>query len=125
MKRDDHIDFFVVKDEHLAIHGQLEQWARWVKVRPHGWQCSPMFRQYRSKAWQWARPEPRPATNVPEAVAMEKAVSLLPEKHREAIRWSYVFPGNPAAMARRLAVTPYGLRELVNDARSMLKNVTC
>jgi DNA-directed RNA polymerase specialized sigma24 family protein len=121
MKRD-LIDFFAVHDQHLRIHQQLEDWARWVKVRPHGWQVAPMFRQYRSKAWQWERPDLKATVNIPQAVEMEKAVSLLPEKHREAIRWVYVFSGSPVAMARRLAVTKEGLMELVHAGRTILKN---
>ena len=118
----DLIDFHLVRDEHLSVHARLEAWARWVKVRPHGWQVAPMFRQYRSKAWQWHRPEPQAQVNIPEAVAMEKAVSLLPEKHREAIRWSYVFSGNPAGMAAKLAVSKQGLLDLVGEGRTMLRN---
>lgn len=121
MKRE-HIDFFLVADGHLAIHERLQAWARWVKVRPFGWQVAPMFRQYRSKSWQWERPEPRPSVNLPEAVEMEKAVSLLPEKHREAIRWNYVYCSGPLSMARHLGVTKQGLCELVSAGRSMLKN---
>jgi DNA-directed RNA polymerase specialized sigma24 family protein len=122
MRREDHVDYFLVRDEHMEIHGRLEAWARWVRVRPHGWQTAPMFRQYRSKAWQWERPNPKPTTNTLEAVAMEKAVSQLPEKHREAIRWAYVFAGSPIATARRLAVTKAGLLELIHAARTMLGN---
>jgi DNA-directed RNA polymerase specialized sigma24 family protein len=121
MKRDA-IDFHLVADQHLAIHERLESWARWVKVRPHGWQCSPMFRQYRSKAWQWERPDVKASTNIPEAVEMEKAVSLLPEKHREAIRFAYVWCGSPVAMAKRLGVTKHGLLELIHAGRTMLVN---
>jgi DNA-directed RNA polymerase specialized sigma24 family protein len=122
MKREEHVDFHLVADQHLAINERLESWARWVKVRPHGWQCSPMFRQYRSKAFQWHAPEIRPVTNIPEAVEMEKAVSLLPEKHREAIRFAYVWCGSPVAMARRLGVSKQGLLELIHAGRTMLTN---
>lgn len=121
MRRDD-VDFFVVRDDHLAIHGRLEAWARWVSVRPHGWQVQPMFRQYRSHAWQWNRPEPRPTINLLEAVTMEKAVAQLPEKHREAIRWVYVACNNPGSMARRLGVSKGGLMDLVHAGRTMLLN---
>lgn len=121
MKRDD-IDFHLVKDEHLAIHAELENWSRWVRVRPVGWQVSPMFRMYRSNAWQWSRPEIRVEIDVPGAVAMEKAVSLLPEKHRTAIRWSYVLCGHPARMARDLGVSKQGLCDLIAAGRTMLKN---
>jgi DNA-directed RNA polymerase specialized sigma24 family protein len=122
MMRDDHIDFFVVQDGHLSVHRRLEAWASWVRVRPHGWQVAPMFRQYRSKAFQWHVPELREPLNIPEAVEMEKAVSQLPEKHREAIRWVYVFGGGPLVMARKLAVTKRGLMDLVHGGRAMLKN---
>jgi DNA-directed RNA polymerase specialized sigma24 family protein len=122
MKRDEHVDYFIVQDGHLAIHRRLEAWASWVRVRPHGWQVAPMFRQYRSNAWQWERPELKASVNIPEAVEMEKAVSQLPEKHREAIRWVYVFGGGPLVMARKLAVTKHGLMDLVHGGRAMLKN---
>lgn len=121
MKRDA-VDYFLVRDEHLEVHARLEAWARWVRVRPHGWQIAPMFRQYRSKSWQWERPEPRESVNVPEAVEMEKAVSLLPEKHRTAIRFVYVFCGGPGKVCRDLGVSKQGLLDLVHGGRTMLKN---
>lgn len=122
MRRDDVVDFFVIAPQHEAIDERLRAWAAWVRVRPHGWQVAPMFRQYRSKSWQWEMPEVKAALNIPEAVEMEKAVSLLPEKHREAIRWVYVFGGGPVAMARKLAVTGQGLMDLIHSGRTMLKN---
>lgn len=121
MKRDD-IDFHAVQDSHLAIHARLEAWARWVRVRPHGWQVAPMFRQYRSHSWQWERPEVHAKTNIPEALEMEKLVSLLPEKNREAIRWAYVWCGGPVVMARKLGVSKEGLADLVRVGRTMLNN---
>lgn len=122
MKREEWVDYFAVADGHLAIHARLEQWARWVRVRPHGWQTAPMFRQYRSHAWQWETPEVRAAVNTLDAVAMERAVSALPQKNRDAIRWCYVLTGNPLAMARRLGVSRAGLMELVESGRTMLVN---
>lgn len=122
MKREEFVDYFVVQDGHLAIHARLNEWASWVRVRPHGWQVAPMFKQYRSKSWQWEMPVVRADVNVPEAVEMEKAVSLLPEKHREAIRWAYVWCGAPGAMSRRLGVSKQGLCDLIAAGRTMLVN---
>jgi DNA-directed RNA polymerase specialized sigma24 family protein len=122
MRRDEHVDFFLVRDDHLAIHRRLEEWARWVRVRPHGWQVAPMFRQFRSNWRQWHEPVVHAQTNVPDALEIERIISVLPEKHRTALRWSYCFPGNPAAMARKLAVNLQGLRELVEQGRSMVRN---
>lgn len=122
MRRDDWVDFHAVPDGQLAIHQALENWSRWVRVRPHGWQISPMFAQYRSNWRQWHVPVIRESMNIPEAVEMEKAVSQLPEKHRHAARWAYVFCGKPQRMARFLGVSNEGLRELVVQARTMLRN---
>jgi hypothetical protein len=122
VRRDDFVDFFLVAPQHEAVDERLRAWAAWVRVRPHGWQVAPMFRQYRSNAWQWERPELKASINIPEAVEMEKAVSLLPEKHREAIRWVYVWRDSPVATAKRLAVTKQGLLDLIHAGRAMLKN---
>jgi hypothetical protein len=122
MRREEHVDYFLVKDEHVAIHARLEAWARWVKVRPFGWQTAPMFRQAKSNSFQWHAPQPRTEHNIPEAVETEKAVSLLPVKEREALRWCYVAPTHPRSTARRLAVSLEGLRDLVERGRIMLIN---
>lgn len=116
------VDFHYVSDAHLEIDAQLVQWARWVRVKPSGWQTHPMFKQYRSHHWQWHEPVYQPPMNTLEAHETEKAVSKLPDKHREAIRWHYVFQNNPIQMARRLAVTKQGLLDLVVDGRQMLVN---
>jgi DNA-directed RNA polymerase specialized sigma24 family protein len=122
MKRDEHVDYFIVQDGHLAIHRRLEAWASWVRVRPHGWQVAPMFRQAQSNWRQWHAPELRVQPNIPEAVEMEKAVSLLPDKQRTAVRWAYVLCDNPGRMAQKLGVNRQGLYDLVSQARTMLKN---
>jgi hypothetical protein len=122
MRRDDFIDYHLVADRHLAIHAELENWARWVRPRAQGWHVSPMFRQYRSHAWQWETPAVRVDPNMPRAVDMEKAVSGLPEKERFAIRWSYVFQGHPSAVARHLGVSKQGLCDLIATGRTMLIN---
>jgi len=53
---------------------------------------------------------------------MEKAVYALPEKHREAVRWWYVYRRDPVAMARKLGVSKQGLADLVEAGRTMLNN---
>lgn len=123
MRREEHVDYHLVADHHLGIHARLEAWARWVRVRPHGWQMQPMFKQYRSKR-QWDEPfsANRSPINLVEAVEMEKAVSALPAKHRDAIRWAYVWQLSPIAEARRLGVSKQGLLELIQAGRAMLIN---
>jgi DNA-directed RNA polymerase specialized sigma24 family protein len=116
------VDFNHVATEHEAIHARLENWRRWVTVRHHGWATAPMFRMYQSNARQWHAPVIQTPVDTLDAVLVEKAVAALPEKHRAAVRWSYVHAGNPVAMARSLGVSKQGLADLVTDGRSMLQN---
>lgn len=118
----DYVDFCYVPQHQEAMHARLGNWARWVRIRPHGWQTAPMFRMYISKARQWETPALHEPLDTLDAMAIEKAVSQLPSKHREATRWSYVFRGNPARVASSLGVNKQGLLELVCDARNMVKN---
>lgn len=116
------VDFNHVATEHEAIHARLENWRRWVTVRPHGWATAPMFRMYQSKARQWHAPVIQTPVDTLDAVLVEKAVAALPEKHRAAVRWWYVYRRNPAAMARSLGVSKQGLADLVDAGRTMLQN---
>ncbi len=122
MRTKETVDYCYVNPEHEAIHARLLNWARWVRVRPHGWQTHPMFRMYQSKARQWEAPVIQNPVDTLDAVLVEKAVALLPVKHREAIRWSYVYGRDPVAMARTLGVGKQGLADLVGSGRTMLQN---
>lgn len=123
MRRDD-IDLHLVAPQHIEIHSRLEAWGRWIVDRPRGWGVQPMFRQYRSGAWQWHAPsETRPQGSPKDHLAVERAVAGLPEKHRDAIRWCYVWPWLPvSAMRRHLGVTKDSLAQLIKDGRSMVVN---
>lgn len=116
------VDYNHIATHHEAIHARLVNWERWVRVRPHGWFTHPMWRNYRTSR-QW---EVSPYIGVPvntiDAALMEKAVYALPEKHREAVRWWYVYRRDPAAMARNLGVSKQGLADLVEAGRTMLAN---
>lgn len=122
MRVQETVDYCHVHPEHEGIHTRLENWSRWVRVRPHGWQTHPMWKKaLTSKQWDAAPHIPIPV-NTLDAVAVEKAVSDLPVKQREAVRWSYVYGRDPMGMARQLAVSKQGLADLVTDGRTMLKN---
>ena len=116
------IDFDYVPSNQHDADKRLVNWARWVTVRPHGWHTAPMFRMYQSKARQWHAPVIQTPVDTLDAVLVEKAVAALPEKHRAAVRWSYVHCGNPVAMARTLGVSKQGLADLVEAGRAMLQN---
>jgi len=121
MKRE-HTEFSYVPARHDAINIRLEQWAQWVRVSvPRS--VHPMFRQYRSHAWQWHMPEVRAQLNTLECHETERAVCKLPDKHRTALRWAYVWPWVPVqAVRRELAVTKADLATLISNGRDMLVN---
>ena len=122
MRIQETVDYNHIKPEHEAIHARLVNWERWVLARPHGWFTHPMWRNSRTSR-QW---EVSPYIGVPvntiDAALMEKAVYALPEKHREAVRWWYVYRRDPVAMARALGVSKQGLADLVEAGRTMLQN---
>ena len=116
------VDFHHVEEHHQAIDARLSNWGLWLQSRPGG-KIHPMWAKARSNAWQWHAPEHRPTCDPLDAQAMEKAVYKLPEKHRAAIRWQYVYRGSPARACRALAVNMDGLAELVRQGRTMLVNL--
>ncbi len=122
MRVQEAVDYSHVNEMHADIHSRLENWRRWVIVRPHGWCTHPMFKNFRaSRQWE-ASPHISTPVDTIDAALIEKAVYALPDKHRDAIRWWYVHAGNPVAMARRLGVSKQGLADLVGDGRTMLQN---
>jgi hypothetical protein len=122
MKRN-YVDFFEISEAHSKVHELLENWARYVSVNgPRAWATHPMWLNYRSNAWQWHRPEIKTPVDAIGAVKIDKLVTALPDKNRDALRWCYIFRTNPAGMAKKLAVTSGGLMLLVVDGRTMVKN---
>jgi DNA-directed RNA polymerase specialized sigma24 family protein len=115
-------DFHAVDQQHEAIHARLLNWAEYVRDRRPGWPTHPMWRQGRSNSRQWHPPEYRPTLDLLDGHELEKAVAALPARHRDAIRWSYVYRTTPAVAVRLLACTYDGLHGLVKDGRTMLCN---
>lgn len=118
----DYVDFAHVPADQDEIDRRLINWARWVRVRPHGWHTHAMWRNARTPKQTEDDARPVVALDTLDALLVEKAVSALPEKWRDAVRWSYVWRGDPAGMARKLGDSRQGLAVRVNDARWMLKN---
>ena len=117
------IDLNHVHPRHDAIDRRLNEWSRWVRVKPMGWTTAPMFRLYRApKQWE-SDLDIRIEINTLDAAEIERAVSFLPDKHRTAIRWAYVFSYIPDARIRaELGATQDGLARLIHDGRDMLVN---
>ena len=117
------IDFHHIATRHDEIDRRLREWARWVRVSPKPWATQPMWRNARTPR-QWdIDPVVHQTLNTLEAHEIERAVSHLPDKHRSAIRWAYVFPAvHQNKVQRELAVTADALAKLIEDARDMIAN---
>ena len=117
------IDLNHVHPRHDAIDRRLNEWSRWVRVKPMGWTTAPMFRLYRApKQWE-SDLDIRIEINTLDAAEIERAVSFLPDKHRTAIRWAYVFSHiHDARIRAELGATQEGLARLIHDGRDMLVN---
>jgi DNA-directed RNA polymerase specialized sigma24 family protein len=116
-------DFHAIEQGHRAIHDRLVNWAMWVQVRPHSI-VQPMFRQYRSHAWQWHPKEHRPSCDTLDAQAMEKVVAGLPPDHAFAVRWYYVWRMSIGDARRAIGVSSSGLHRYLRDGRQMVVNLT-
>lgn len=114
-------DFFLIPEGQEAIHGRLENWARYVCSNGAAW-MAPMWKQGRANGRQWQMPVIQSPVNTLDGHVLEQAVRGLPVKHRYAIRWAYVFKTTPLRARKEIAVTEDTLLRLVIDGRSMLKN---
>lgn len=118
------VDLNHIAARHDAINLRLEEWAKAVKVRPHPWKMQSIWRMYRApKQYAYETQDIPVPINTIAAFEIERIVSMLPDKHRTAIRWYYVFAYIPVMAVRHsLGVTREGLAELITDSRDMIKN---
>lgn len=115
-------DFFTVMPAHVEIHERLGNWSRYVRNSRPGQAVHPMFRAYRSSE-VWGSDTIKTPVDTLDGHRVEKIVAQLPDKHRDAIRWHYVYVWiNPNKVCRQLGVTKTGLAELIHAGRSMVKN---
>ena len=115
-----HIDFNAVSYAHEPIHERLVNWARWVRPRKSSW-VHPMFRGFKSSDTHSGHTVTVPL-NPLDAQAVEKGVAALPESHKFAIRWCYVYGGQPRKAAQHVGESLEGLQVLIVNARTMLIN---
>ena len=112
-----------IAQRHEAVDARLTEWSRWVRVKPQGWSVQPMFRQYRAPKQYESDLYVPIAINTIAAHEVEKVVSQLPDQHRTALRWAYVWPGlHVNAVQRALGVTQEALGALLTDGRDMVVN---
>jgi hypothetical protein len=110
----DTVDFHHVPERQAQIHERLLNWHRWGKDRPHGWATAPMFRLYRTKRQHDTETVAITPVDALDALAIERAVSRLPVRHRDATRWYYFGQGGDVlGMCRRMGLSKDGLAEVV------------
>jgi len=118
------VDLNHIAPRHDAINLRMEEWGRCIKVRPQPWKMQSIWRQYRApRQYAYETQDIPVPINTIAAYEIERIVSMLPDKHRTAIRYFYVFPYVPVmAVCRELGVSRSGLADLLTDTRDMVKN---
>lgn len=114
-------DFQYVAPEQKAMDTRLDNWARWVHVRPQAW-VSPIWKLGKSNGRQWHEPELRPTCDQQDGSKMEIAVRALPDVHMRSLRWFYVYRYSEQKFRREAGLTRDGLVQVLKDARQMLIN---
>jgi hypothetical protein len=121
----DENDLHRVKFAHEGVHDRLVNWARWCSSGSGTSSTSPMFRLFKAPRYRNAVAELHIPVDGLDGMRLEKTVVMLPELHRDVIRWYYVYSlwgVNMFRACRELGVSPANLPRLVHDARAMVKN---
>lgn len=126
MSKKSYVDYDHIPEGQESMHERLVNWARWIKAGSRDWAIHPMWKPCIAKELEDLRAKqeqvPLQPVKIDEAVAMERAVAQLPDKHRKAVRWCYVFKHNPLAACKAIAVSKDELARLVKDGRQMIIN---
>jgi DNA-directed RNA polymerase specialized sigma24 family protein len=80
-----------------------------------------MFRHYRARNAESA-PSASAEVDGLDAVAVQKVMKDIPQRHRIAVQWCYVQRNNPLKACQSLGVSKHGLMELIITGRQMLIN---
>lgn len=118
----EYVDYHQVPEHQREMDARLRRWARWVQPRLSPWKMHPMWHYFRSGYRQWHVPEIFDQISPLEALETEKAISFLPGKERDAVRWCYFFRCDPTRAARSLGLSKQGLSDAVTRGRQMLVN---
>lgn len=114
-------DFHYIPEGHRVIDQRLDNWSRWVQVRPQAW-VGPIWKLGKSNGRQWHEPEFRPMCDTLDGHVIEKAVLDLPSLHCAALRWFYVYRYGEQKFRKNSGLTRDGLVQVLKDARQMLIN---
>lgn len=113
-------DFFSVDAKHRKIDDRLVNWSRWCQVYPARF-IQPMFKGMKSSEVFGHNEISVPIDSL-DAASIEKQVSALPVRNRDAIRWAYVYKVQPWRFCRHMGITQTVLADLIHDGRTMLIN---
>ena len=113
------------------IHFLLQNWGRWVRLRPVQGHCRSIEHRFKFKriddtkdgwgAWETTPPPiPLPAVDVLAALEVEKVMRWLPKKHRLALKLEYVYRMPWKLACKRLSMPYQGWWKHLSEAQGMV-----
>ncbi len=121
-----------------TIESALQNWGRWALARGVQGHCASIEYRYRSKlrpdltptGWgDWIAysayipPPPPPPVDALQALAVERMMRHLPDDHRKALKFAYVFRMPPDLICLRLAIRHEGWGRFLGDSQNMVANL--
>lgn len=116
------------------IDEALQNWARWVRLRPHQGHCRSIEHRYKLRriddtrygwgAWQTTPVmPPLPEVDALAALEVERCMRFVPKGPRTALKFKYVLRAPRAWCCRRLVI-PYDYWDThIADAQQMVANL--
>lgn len=119
-RRDPFATIHEIPPEHQTVHGELTEWADWLRLRRWSADQSPMFRLFRSAEHrrEYGAPTAAPSPVASRALAVEGVVRELPDLYRELLRGWYVANATPWRLAREVGVRKDELQHRLYAARA-------
>lgn len=113
----------------MTIEDDLQNWARWVRVRPVQGHCASIEHRFRFRTspdvdWREAPPVvPLSPIDVLSAIDVEKVMRLVPKGHRAALKLHYVLRMPYKLACKRLHLGYDVWERYIDDARLMVENL--
>ena len=105
----------------MDIVARLTNWGNWARSKLHYGACHSIEHRYQSPQC-WHPVEPRIIVYEHDALAVERQMRFIPDKHRKALKYKYVQRMTDKQCWQRLILRPDKWGSFLLDAQHMVEN---